>query len=62
MTNALKGAIGFAANAIMLAIAAFGVGITEKQIAAVGLALNGILAVWMLLTYKASPKRIPDDG
>ena len=61
MTNNIKAQIGFAVNAVLGAVVLFGVDLSKEQIGGVVLAVNAILALIQSLTYKDSPKRIPDE-
>lgn len=62
MTNALKAGIVAFANAILAALPLFGVPLNEAQIAALALIVNTGLGIWVALTYKNSPARIPTYG
>ena len=57
MTNALKAQIVAALNAVLSAVVAFGVNLTQAQTGAASIALNAILGVWIAATYKSSPRR-----
>lgn len=61
MTNALRAQIVVAVNAILAAVMAFGVSLTDKQAGAISLAVNAVLGVWIAATYKSSPRRTPDE-
>lgn len=60
MTNATKALVTALANAILALVVAFGWDATDAQIAAILGVTNCALALWVGLTYKRSPKRIPD--
>lgn len=60
MTNALRAQIIVLVNAILAAIVAFGVALTDRQTAAVTLVVNAALGIWVAATYKTSPRRTPD--
>lgn len=55
MTNALKAAIIAALNAGLGVLVAFGVELTDAQMAAVLGFGNAVLALWIALSYKNSP-------
>lgn len=60
MTNAVKANVIALVNAALALVVAFGVDLSDKQqVALVGL-VNAALSLWVVLTYKNSPKRIPD--
>jgi hypothetical protein len=61
MTNALRAQIIVAVNALLALVTAFGLGLSDNQIGTISLAVNALLGVWVALTYKDSPKRIPDE-
>ncbi len=61
LTNATKAQIIVLVNATLALLSAFGLGLTDAQVAAISLFLNAALGVWVALTYKASPKRISDE-
>lgn len=61
MTNAIKAAIIAFVNSILGALPAFGVPLTDVQSAALVLIVNTGLSLWIVLTYKNSPTRIPDE-
>lgn len=58
MTNAVKAQIIVAINAFMGLLDAFGVDMSDKQKSAVVVFVNAVLALWVLLTYKNSHKRV----
>lgn len=60
MTNATKAQIIVALNALLALAVLFGAPLTEEQIGGMGIALNAIGAVVVGLTYRDSPKRIPE--
>lgn len=62
MTNATKALIVAAINAAFGVAQAFNVPITDKQVGALMLFVNAVLALAVVLTYKSSPKRIPDPA
>jgi hypothetical protein len=62
MTNTTKALIISAINAGIGLAVAFGVDISDKQQGAVIVFANTIGALAVALTYKSSPKRIPDDA
>ncbi len=59
MTNATKASVIAAVNAVLAAAVTLGLPLTTDQYGAVGIALNAVLALYVALTYKRSPKRIP---
>lgn len=62
MTNAVRAAIIAAVNAVLSLLLAFGVGVSDAQVAAIGVTVNALLGLWVALTYKDSPARIPDGS
>lgn len=62
MTNAVRAAIIAAVNAVLSLLLAFGVGVSDAQVAAIGVTVNALLGLWVALTYKDSPTRIPDGA
>ncbi len=62
MTNAVRAAIIAAVNAVLSLLLAFGVGVSDAQVAAIGVTVNALLGLWVALTYKDSPPRIPDGS
>lgn len=61
MTNATKALVTSLVNAVIALVVAFGWDATDAQIAAILGVSNAVLALWVALTYKNSPKRIPDE-
>ena len=60
MTNATKAQIVAFANSVLALVVAFGVDLTDAQTAAVSVAVNSALGLWVAVTYRDSAKRIPD--
>lgn len=60
MTNATKANIIAAINASLGLAIAFGVSLTEIQTAATLVFANAVLALFVGVTFKNSPKRMPD--
>lgn len=60
MTNATKAGIMALINAVLGLAVAFNVVLTTGQQGAVITAANAVLSLWIVLTYKQSPKRVPD--
>lgn len=60
MTNALKAAIIAALNAGLGVLVAFGVDLSDEQIAAVLGFGNAVLALWIAVSYRNSP-HWPDE-
>ena len=60
LTNATKAQVIVALNAVLSLVTAFGLDLSNEQMAAITTAVNALLALWIALTYKDSPKRIPD--
>lgn len=58
MTNATKAAVITALNALLGVLVAFGVNLTDAQISSVLAFGNALLALWLMLTYKNSKKRL----
>lgn len=61
MTNATKALLIAVLNAGLGLAVAFGVDLTDAQTAGILGFGNAVLALAVGLTYKASPKRIPDS-
>lgn len=62
LTNANKGAVIVAVNSLLILLQAFFPDmISQEQRAAVEGFVNAILGTWLALTYKDSPRRIPED-
>ena len=61
ITNATKAQIIAAINALMGLLTAFDIAsLSQTQQSSVIVAVNAVLALFVGLTYRASPKRIPD--
>lgn len=60
MTNATKALLISLINAALVLFVAFGVSFSDNQTAALQGFVNALLALWVGLTYKQSPKRIAD--
>jgi hypothetical protein len=60
MTNATKAAIILAVNGVLGVAIAFDVAFSQEQLGAINIALNSVLGLAVALTYKNSPKRVPD--
>lgn len=60
MTNALKANVIAVINAALVLVVSFGVDVSDAQQAAITGVVNAVLVTWIGLTYKESPKRIPD--
>lgn len=60
MTNATKAGIITFINAVLFALPAFGVPLTEAQNAGIGLVVNSGLGLAVLLTREYSHKRVPE--
>lgn len=61
MTNALKAQIIVSVNALLGLIVLFGVPLTTQQQAGITLFVNSVLAIYVGMTYKRSPKRLPES-
>lgn len=59
MTNATKAVIIALANELLALLIAFGVELSDAQTAAIAGTLNAFLVLYVAVTYKNSPKRIP---
>lgn len=53
MTDALRGAIIAAVNAVFVCLQAFQVPLTNEQQAAIGAAINAVLVVWLVWRHSA---------
>lgn len=63
LTNATKGNVVAAVNAVLGMLVGLGVlHLTDAQIGSIVGAVNAVALAVMALTYKASPKRVPDQG
>lgn len=60
-TNATKAQLLAAVNALIVLVTAFGLELTADQIGAITLAVNALFALWVGLTYRDSPKRVPEE-
>jgi len=61
ITNATKGQITVAWNAVLSTLLAFDITpLTPQQIGALGVLGNALLGLWIAVTYKWSALRIPD--
>ena len=60
ITNATKAQVIVVLNAVFALVAAFGFDLSNEQMAAITAVANSLLGLWVGLTYKESPKRIPD--
>ena len=60
MTNAVKAGIIAAINAALGLAVALGAPLTDVQTGAMLALGNAVLSLFVLVTYKDSPKRIPD--
>ena len=60
MTNSTKALVIALVNAALGAAVAFGVDLTSEQVGAILAVANSAGALAVALTYKSSPKRIPD--
>ncbi len=60
MTNTTKALVISVINAVLVLVASFGVNLSDKQTGAITLAVNALLSLWVSLTYRNSPKRVPD--
>lgn len=60
-TNATKAAVLAMVNGMIGLLIAFGVNLTDVQTASVLTFVNSAFAIFLLVTYKRSPRRIPDD-
>lgn len=61
MTNASKAQIVAFVNSVLVLVVAFGVNLSDAQTAAITVAVNSALSMWIALTYSGSKKRIPDS-
>lgn len=59
MTNATKANVIAAINALVALTVAFDV-LSDAKAGALGVALNSLAVLFIGLTYKNSPKRVPD--
>jgi hypothetical protein len=60
MTNATKANIIAAINAVLACAMLFGLPVSDVQVGGIGIAVNAVLAVFVGLTFKSSPKRLPE--
>lgn len=58
MTNAVKAQIIILVNAILGLLTAFGVSLSDGQQTAITVAVNAVFALWIMLTYQNSSKRV----
>ncbi len=60
LTNANKGAVILAVNAVLYMLVGFGVPLSSEQVGLVGGAVNALMGAYLALTYQDSPKRLPE--
>ena len=60
LTNATKAQLVAFVNTGLALVIAFGVNLSDTQTAAITAFVNAGLSVWIAMTYRFSPKRIPD--
>ena len=60
MTNATKALLIAFINAVLPLLTSFGLDLSDAQIVAIQGVVNAGLALVVALTYKQSPKRIPE--
>jgi hypothetical protein len=60
VTNSTKALIIAVLNALLGVAVSFNIGLSDAQTGAIMIAANAVLALIVGLTYKNSPKRIPD--
>lgn len=60
MTNATKAQAAIFINSVFAAVVIFGL-LSDVKAGALGLVANAALGLYVAITYKDSPKRIPDD-
>lgn len=60
MTNAKKAAIIAFVNAALAVAVTFGLPLSEVQIGALGVLVNAGLGLYVALSYKNSPMRVPE--
>lgn len=60
LTNANKGAVILAVNAVLYLLVGFGIPITNEQMGLIGGAVNALMGAYLALTYQDSPKRLPE--
>ncbi len=59
-TNATKAQALAVVNSAVALLAAFGFDLSGEQTAAITVFVNALFALWVGVTYKQSPKRIPE--
>ena len=62
MTNAVKASIIAVVNALLGLLTSFGVDFTDAQQGSIVVFVNAVLALWVLLTYKNSHKRVEENS
>ena len=62
MTNALKAGIISVVNIALALAVSFGLPLSDAQQGLIAALVNSALGVWVMLTYKNSPRRIPDGA
>ena len=60
LTNATKANLIAAVNATLACAVLFGLPVSDVQAGGISLAVNAILACFVGLTFKSSPKRLPE--
>ncbi len=58
-TNATKAQVIAVANTVLALVISFGFELSADQIGAILAAVNALASLWVGLTYRQSPKRIP---
>jgi hypothetical protein len=61
LTNTTKAHVIVAINSLIALVTAFGVSLSDRQTAAITLAVNACLSLWVAVTYRNSPKRKTDS-
>ena len=62
MTNTTKAQIIAFGNSMLALVVAFGVDLSDAQTAAISVAVNSALGLWVALTYRDSKKRVADGS
>lgn len=62
MTNAIKAQIIVVVNSIFGLLEAFDVDLSDAKQGSIIVLVNAVLALWVLLTYKNSKTRIPENS
>jgi hypothetical protein len=61
LTNATKAIVMVIVSAVLGLITSLGLDLSGEQVGYINTIVDGILGLWIALTYKDSPKRVEDE-